>query len=158
MKATVVSNSKNIYKEFEDKLNASLSYAVKDTMLDVINEENTDIVFCCDLELPIKEMIGLQESHPGVTIVFNAVGMTVESLIHEGLSAKNVIGMNLLPTFVNRDLAEITLDDRQPGNPKVLEELGWELKQVKSRVGLVTPRVIFMIIIALYSIYIGSSK
>jgi 3-hydroxybutyryl-CoA dehydrogenase len=146
MKATVVSKSNNICDELKEKLNAPLRYASKDTMLEVINKENTEIVFCTDLKVPVKRLIELQKMLPEITIVFNAVNFTIENLRRAGINTAKVIGMNLLPTFINRALAEITLDEKQPCNTQVLEQMGWEIKLVKSRVGLVTPRVIFMIV------------
>jgi 3-hydroxybutyryl-CoA dehydrogenase len=58
------------------------------------------------------------------------------------------IGFNGLPTFLNRPLVEVSLSDREDENR--LQEIcnalgtGWQL--VDDRVGLVTPRIICMII------------
>lgn len=59
-----------------------------------------------------------------------------------------LIGINALPTFINRSLAEISLNNSQdePQVAKIMEHLGWDFKIVSDRVGMVTPRIIFMII------------
>lgn len=159
MKVTVVSKSKNIYSEFEKKLDVSLSYAVKDNMLEQIDKENADLVFCCDLKVPVKKMLALQEKYTEQVIVFNAVNITIETLKNAGLNTSKLIGMNLLPTFVNRDLAEVTLSEENGCDIAVLSELGWQVKRVGSRVGLVTPRVIFMIINeAFYTVQEGTAN
>lgn len=144
MKVTVVSVKNKI--EFEEKLNVSLRFVVKDNALESINEENTDIVFFPDLEVKVKILKEIQKACPSIILVFNAVGITIEHLKQKGVDTKRVIGMNLLPTFINRPLAEITLDQKNSAETQMLVDLGWEIKQVESRVGMVTPRVVFMII------------
>lgn len=60
----------------------------------------------------------------------------------------NIVGMNTLPTFIERDLTELTVykPEDEAVVKKILEELGWQYKLVQDRVGMVTPRVVFMII------------
>jgi len=157
MKVTVVSSSKNILNEFEEKLNGSLNWVSKDTMLTEINKENTDILFYTDLEV---DRIALNELHtrlPEIKMVFNAICSKVEELIAAGIDPSQLIGMNLLPTFINRPLAEVSA---YPGcDFEKLEELGWETKAVASRIGMVTPRVILMIINeAYYTVQEGTAS
>ncbi|MDB4347225.1 3-hydroxyacyl-CoA dehydrogenase family protein [Bacteroidia bacterium] len=144
MKVTIVSNNQNILSEFEEKLKISLNLVSKDTMLTDILKENTDLLFCPDLKVPIKKLKKLHIKMPNLKIVFNAVCTKLEDLVAEGINESILIGMNLLPTFVNRPLAEVTTQAK--GNSQVLMKLGWEVKNVASRIGLVTPRVIVMII------------
>ena len=131
MKVTVVSNNINIKAEFEEKLNASFDLISKDTMLSHISKANTDIVFCVDLKVPVKKLVNLQQKQPELLIVFNAVVVTLEELVKKGLSPDRIIGMNLLPTFINRSLAEITLDKNTPASISTIEELGWEVKKIE---------------------------
>ncbi len=60
----------------------------------------------------------------------------------------NLIGMNTLPGFINRSLVEVSLLDSNQTNEleELMKNLGWDFKLVQDRVGMVTPRVIFMII------------
>lgn len=59
-----------------------------------------------------------------------------------------LIGMNTLPTFIDRDYMELSVSS--PANLEVVEQvsqaLEWPYKLVEDRVGMVTPRIIFMII------------
>lgn len=59
-----------------------------------------------------------------------------------------LIGMNLLPTFINRELKETTLINGK--DEKALDEtmnnLKWDYRLVEDRVGMATPRIILMII------------
>jgi 3-hydroxybutyryl-CoA dehydrogenase len=59
-----------------------------------------------------------------------------------------LIGINDLPTFVNRSLAEVSLLNKtdEPTLHQIMLNLGWEYKLVQDRVGMVTPRIIMMII------------
>lgn len=58
------------------------------------------------------------------------------------------IGMNMLPTFITRQKAEYTLLHNENTNTaeNILSQLGWQPLQVEDRVGMVTPRIISMII------------
>jgi 3-hydroxybutyryl-CoA dehydrogenase len=60
----------------------------------------------------------------------------------------SLVGMNCLPGFINRDLAEITV--LNPATTKQVNEtfsaLGFRPKVVDDRVGMVTPRIVCMII------------
>jgi 3-hydroxybutyryl-CoA dehydrogenase len=59
-----------------------------------------------------------------------------------------LFGLNTLPTFINRSLAEVSLLNH-PDEAilmQTMKQLNWEYKLVEDRVGMVTPRIIFMII------------
>jgi 3-hydroxybutyryl-CoA dehydrogenase len=59
-----------------------------------------------------------------------------------------LIGMNLLPTFIERSISEISFFNASDEDifRKVAEPLQWNYLQVQDRVGMVTPRIISMII------------
>ncbi len=73
----------------------------------------------------------------------------------------NLFGINSLPTFVNRDLAEMTSlskEERSSIEP-LFEALNWPIKWVESRVGMVSPRVVCMIINeAYYTVQEGTAS
>ncbi|MFN4083635.1 MAG: 3-hydroxyacyl-CoA dehydrogenase family protein [Bacteroidia bacterium] len=60
----------------------------------------------------------------------------------------NLVGINALPTFINKPLAELSL--YQTNLAEKLKELmtmfNWQYRLVEDRVGMVTPRIICMII------------
>jgi len=60
----------------------------------------------------------------------------------------HLMGMNALPGFIRRNLAEMTLlnDKDYEQIEKLQEVLQWNIKVVNDRVGMVTPRILFMII------------
>jgi 3-hydroxybutyryl-CoA dehydrogenase len=59
-----------------------------------------------------------------------------------------LIGINALPTFLNRTLAEISLLQTHdaPQIANIFAQFEWDYKIVNDRVGMVTPRVVCMII------------
>lgn len=60
----------------------------------------------------------------------------------------NLIGFNCLPGFIGMPVAELSLMDQEqlPLIKDIMGELGWQFEVVKDSVGMVTPRVVCMII------------
>ena len=58
----------------------------------------------------------------------------------------HLFGFNGLPTFVNREILEVSSFNNNELLYRTCEELKTDFEIVKDRVGMVTPRVIFMII------------
>jgi 3-hydroxybutyryl-CoA dehydrogenase len=54
----------------------------------------------------------------------------------------------MLPTFIERKITELTIaDDKDaPATELLANKLQWNIRVVSDRVGMVTPRIIFMII------------
>ena len=72
-----------------------------------------------------------------------------------------LVGLNTLPTFLNRRLWEISLfsEDNKADVIEKLGKIGVEVKSVKDRVGMVTPRIILMIINeAFYTVQEGTAS
>ena len=60
----------------------------------------------------------------------------------------NLIGCNWLPGFTEMPVTEVSLVDEEqlPVLKDIMAQLGWEFQVVKDSVGMVTPRVVCMII------------
>jgi len=60
----------------------------------------------------------------------------------------NLVGCNWLPGFVAMPVTEVSVmeEEQKPLLAGIMKELGWEYEIVEDRVGLVTPRVVCMII------------
>jgi len=118
-------------------------------IIDVKNNQNEelDVLFVMDYTWNDTVEYYANQSIP---VVVNAVEQSLEQQILSNQidQRKTLFGMNLLPTFVDRSLAEMTrLEESDSGAMEsIMEDLGWQVKWVESRVGMVTPRVIFMII------------
>ena len=96
------------------------------------------------------DQMEVYRDHPAVVAFLNTTKVSLIELVaaFAGPIQCTLFGFNGLPTFLNRDILEVallkTLDkDRLH---KVCEELGTKYALVDDRVGMVTPRVICMII------------
>ena len=96
-------------------------------------------------------------------VVAGCVKLQLEEVLAEAGTAPACcfIGMNALPTFINRDLMEccaVSQQDQETAN-EILSNLGIETRFVDSRVGLVTPRIVCMIINeAYYTVQEGTAS
>lgn len=86
----------------------------------------------------------------GIPIVVCAVKRQLEQEIakYASLVECRMIGMNALPTFIDRELTEVCYyrEEDKTFFESLAGELDFQFEWVKSRIGMVTPRVIFMII------------
>ncbi|MBK9731398.1 MAG: 3-hydroxyacyl-CoA dehydrogenase [Chitinophagaceae bacterium] len=66
----------------------------------------------------------------------------------EGEINCHLIGMNALPTFINRSKTEVSFSSADSANffEQIAKLLNWEYLAVEDKVGMVTPRVIAMVI------------
>ena len=85
-----------------------------------------------------------------IPVIVSSVKIQLAKAVHDYGKKINctLIGMNCLPTFINRDLAEISLNndaDKQKLDT-LMNQLNWKYKLIEDRVGMITPRIIFMII------------
>ncbi|MBP9187040.1 MAG: 3-hydroxyacyl-CoA dehydrogenase [Bacteroidia bacterium] len=85
-----------------------------------------------------------------IPVFIGAVKKQLAEVVHHyGREMQCVlIGINDLPTFINRSLAEVSLynSDNLAILQTTMQNLSWDFKLVGDRVGLVTPRIIMMII------------
>lgn len=123
------------------------------TMADIAYEVEFDTLSGYDaiFDLNADEDTSLIDEYPydgSVVLIASAVksqlaGM-VDFLNYEG----GIFGMNCLPTFINKPLKEVSVlrDEDISALRDFMEKMGWEYQLVSDRIGMVTPRVICMII------------
>jgi 3-hydroxybutyryl-CoA dehydrogenase len=111
--------------------------------------ESYDVIFDLDFDdspEQIAQYIDLQNTF----IVVGAVKVQLEELYAEmgRRPSCTIVGMNTLPTFINRTLVECsaTHENDKAIAADIFKKLGLEARFVKSRVGMVTPRIVCMII------------
>ena len=128
-----------------------------------INElDSYDVIFDLDFDDSPEQIQYYTELERKLVIV-GSVKVQLEELYAE-LGARptcTIIGMNALPTFIDRPLLECcaTHEIDQVVAQEKLKELGLETRFVKSRVGLVTPRIVCMIINeAYYTVQEGTAS
>jgi len=84
-----------------------------------------------------------------VPVFLNTCKMNLLAMLSPNANAfRQVFGFNGFPTMFNREFLEVTLANGQgePALKKICDALGTKYLLVEDRVGLVTPRVICMII------------
>jgi 3-hydroxybutyryl-CoA dehydrogenase len=143
--------TKSQVEELETKL-SSIDYSLvrfDDNNFPSANVDDFDIIFDFNFdEFPhqLKNYTGLNSKPVFVSAVKqqlskaqNDYGKQIDCYL---------FGMNGLPSFINRSLFEVSvLNDTNKGIlNECMEKLNWKYTLVEDRVGMVTPRVIFMII------------
>ena len=85
---------------------------------------------------------------PTVFIILSSALIEISSLHSFQPLSGNIFGMNCLPGFINRKTKEISYhtDSQKQWIKTIAAKLNWEIAPVKDRVGMVTPRILFMII------------
>ena len=109
-----------------------------------------DIIFDLNLEDIPQNLSSYKNLKASTVLIASAVKTSLAELMAEyGKGFPGILaGMNALPTFIDRPIAEISIFN-QNSKDKVeesLRQLGWQSIIVDDRVGMVTPRIIFMII------------
>ncbi|MEM9389959.1 MAG: 3-hydroxyacyl-CoA dehydrogenase family protein [Bacteroidota bacterium] len=84
---------------------------------------------------------------PNTFVFINTVKTSLSELayLHAGLTP-NIFGFNGLPGFFNRSVLEVTSIDNSDSLASAVDALSIDYLEVADRVGMVTPRVIAMII------------
>lgn len=122
---------------------------IQDTDLPSIDLEVYDVIFdLCFDEHP--DTLKYYAPHKGKLVFVSAVKTQLAAAASKyGRSIDcTLIGLNCLPGFINKPLSEVSLlnENDLPVLNQVFSQLGWNYKLVNDRVGMVTPRIIFMII------------
>ena len=173
MKILVV-GEQNSLDEFRKKFISKHSYTfigIEELTKDIVN--NIDVVFDFTLEtnpesiklyLPAPLGIRQTDSEKEKLVLFvNTVKISLAEIYPQYLDSKDskskiqnpkseihLFGFNGLPTMVNRTVLEVSRPCRDEKNADILDrvcrDLGTEYLVVKDRVGMVTPRVVCMII------------
>ena len=134
---------------------------IDDTDLSSANLNDYDLIFDLDFDEHQEQLnfyAGLN-----VPVIVSCVKTQLAKAVHDYGKKVNclLIGMNCLPTFINRELAEVSLLDSttKATLETLMQQLNWKYKLIEDRVGMVTPRIIFMIINeACYTVQEGTAS
>jgi 3-hydroxybutyryl-CoA dehydrogenase len=120
-----------------------------DTDLTAHNLSEYQLIFDLDFDNhphQLKYFAGLRN----IPIVVSAVKVQLAAVVQEyGRKTECLLfGINALPGFLNRPLAEVSSYDQlhRPVLESVLGALKWPVQWVDDRVGMVSPRIVCMII------------
>ena len=132
-----------------EELQAKLGDQFTLSPLKITELNSYDVVFDLDFD-DDPEHLEAYGNQSDLIVVVGAVKIQLEELaavLGQPLLC-TLVGMNCLPTFINRSLVEVSVmneEDRKSAE-SLAEQLNWELRFVSSRIGMVTPRIVCMII------------
>lgn len=107
--------------------------------------QNKDLII--DLQFDEHpENAAVYARYPAIPVLAGVVKTSLQT-VKDTYGCK-LIGCNWLPGFIEMPVTEISLVDetQKPVVTEIMEQLGWEYEQVQDAVGMVTPRVVCMII------------
>ncbi len=148
MKILIIGNDQQV-TEFQQKFGHTHKYVVSNNGL-VDNESLLDQELVVDFTVDESpENLDLYKDISGLPVLVNIPKTSLSELVYfSGAIECHLFGFNGLPTFIDRDILEVSLHD--DADEPVLEEVCGQLNTkhliVDDRVGMVTPRIICMII------------
>lgn len=145
----LVRGEKIITAELKQKLPNADVTEIQDTDFPQIDLSGYDVIF----DLSIDEQASTLKYYAPLKNIPVFVGaVKIQLAAAANLYGREILctltGINDLPTFINRSLAEVSLLDKTDEAilQQTMQKLGWDYKLVEDRVGMVTPRIIMMII------------
>lgn len=122
--------------------------------------EKADIVFDFSVE-ENPDYLEKYVNYPKMAVFLNAVTFSLtEQAVYQSNVSCNLFGFNGHPSFIERDLLEVSMyrDKDEDFLNKIMEGLSLDYQLVDDRVGMVTPRIIAMIINeAFYTVMEGTA-
>jgi len=123
--------------------------------------EKADIVFDFTTD-EVQDNLEEYVNYPDMAVFLNAVTFSLsEQAIYQDNVTCNLFGFNGHPTFIERDLLEVSSfrEEDTALLESTLKELGLKHQKIEDRVGMVTPRIISMIINeAFYTVMEGTAS
>lgn len=110
--------------------------------------EKAEVVFDFNVEVN-TEYLAQYVSIPKLTVFLNAVTFNLaEKVVSQSNVKCNLFGFNGHPTFIERNLLEVSVYKKEDKHflEDVMKGLSLDFELVDDRVGMVTPRIIAMII------------
>lgn len=146
MKILLIGEQRN-FDEFREKFGEQEYTFVQDSSLDPAYLTSQEIVFDFIIE-ENPDNLDLYKNRSSLPVFVNAVKLSLsEMAFYNGDIHCNLYGFNGFHTFVNRDMLEVsTLNADDHSLKKICEALNTDFRIVDDRVGMVTPRIVAMII------------
>ncbi|QSE98605.1 3-hydroxyacyl-CoA dehydrogenase family protein [Fulvivirga lutea] len=143
-------------KELEDKLGDSVQLRTTYELSEVTDLSKFDVIFDFEIADNPENYLEYKELK-GTIVLLNTVKITLSELAFTfGNGSADLYGFNGLPSFINREVLEVSaLTEEVSEN---FNKLNWDYQLVDDRVGLVTPRIVLMIINeAFYTVQEGTA-
>lgn len=127
-----------------------------------LEKEDTDVIF--DFLIGDNpENFDFYSQFSGLKLFINSPKLSLAELgyYQQGIIENHLFGYNGLPTFINREILEVSslADSDHELLKEICNQLGTDFQIVDDRVGMVTPRIICMIINeAFYTVQEGTAS
>ena len=156
MNILVIGNPQS-FEELKLKLGNEISFEHQMNIESVNDLSKYDVIFDFDIS-DFPENFEYYADLDDTIVLLNTVKISlVELSFTFGKSSADIYGFNGLPTFINRETIEISSTSNVVSEK--FKSLNWDYVLVDDRVGLVTPRIIFMIINeAFYTVQEGTAS
>jgi 3-hydroxybutyryl-CoA dehydrogenase len=157
MKIAVVGNTAE-FDELQAKFGEIHELSLHDDHSFLNSALEADVIFDFTIS-DNPEHFAYYESKIRIPVFLNTVKMTLAELaMYYAFDVNNFFGFNGLLTFIDRAILEVTSLAAHP-NAKIFEQLSTDYQIVEDRVGMVTPRIICMIINeAYYTVQEGTAS
>jgi len=134
---------------------------IDDTDLLSTNIADYDVIFDLNFDDHPEQLKYLTQAE-GKEVFVSAVKVQLAASLNDlGHFKHRFYGLNALPTFINRSLGEISLNNLvdEINLKTIMEKLNWSYQLVEDRVGMITPRILFMIMNeACYTVQEGTAS
>jgi len=156
MKILIIGEPENL-KEAKEKFGDGHSYDFHEELTDQAQLDKAEVVFDFVID-ETPENVEIYSSLE-LPVFINTVKTTIAELNYIYKVEKNVFGFNGIKTFLNREVIEIASHGKEQSLlRKVASNLQTDYEVIDDRVGMVTPRIVFMIINeAFYTVQEGTS-
>lgn len=150
-------------KEQADLIKEKIKGEHKLLFADFLSEahlKQADVVFDFNVE-ENHEALEQYFNYPEMAVFLNSVTFSLaEQAVYQSKGECKLFGFNGHPTFINRDLLEVSMYEKTDRSylENIMSGLGLAIEVVDDRVGMVTPRIISMIINeAFYTVMEGTA-
>ncbi|WP_205195130.1 3-hydroxyacyl-CoA dehydrogenase family protein [Chitinophaga sp. Cy-1792] len=137
------------YEELQQKGFGKHKVQWKTHLEDVLSLKAFDLVIDTLFDDRISNAV-IYARNPEVPVLACMVKVSLSEVMHHAAFEQgfNLMGCNLLPGFINMQVMEVTVKDNDQYQTldNIMYQLGWEYAVVADSVGLVTARIVCMII------------
>lgn len=144
----LIRGSKDRRQEVQEKFSGTEHLLTILALEEAIPKDLNSYSILFDLNLDENPERLSEYAHYSGVLVVSALRIQLAAIARNQQLSYTLVGMNCLPGFINKPEAEISLlnKDTQEKVLALFEQMAWKARVCSDRVGLVTARILFMII------------
>jgi 3-hydroxybutyryl-CoA dehydrogenase len=134
------------FEELKQTLPGDASITYDENSIDP--SEGFDFIFDLSFDDNLSPSNLFESASPDTIFLLSSALIELQCLDWQTPISQRIFGMNCLPSFINRPVKEISYHSEEQKQliGDIAQKLNWDIAPVKDRVGMVTPRILFMII------------